>query len=558
MNTHALHDVVLAIAQQRSVDRILRQLVSDLGSPISSASALEPPLPDIALVRIWLLTHERDAQRCELGGGRCLHMVASAGQRRGQRRDGAWTALAPECSRSPSGGPALEEVLTAAAPHWIDDLDAHPAWAPQPTWAVDEELRSFLAFPLRVGDDTLGVLEAFSRARFAAEDVARLQTVANHAAAAIANARAFEQLQELQLRLQRENHYLREEVNASLGIETIVSESAAMRQVIERAESATTAAVLITGEIGTGKELLARRLHQLSERRERVLVRVDCAMPAADLERELLGDCTVDAAAARASRLELADGGTLLLDSVGELSLALQARLAERLRAQRSAGRGVAPNQLDVRLLATTHRDLRQLVADGKFHPELFSLIGAVELTLPPLRQRPQDLTPLARYFAQRAALRLDSAPPSLDATTAQQLASYSWPGNVRELRHWVEREVLRRSEGPLRFTPPTSGAGDAQADAPLLRLDALPRGAASGGRVMRDQLKQLERASIIAALQQSRGKVFGPGGAAELLGMKPTTLASRLKALEIPRLPDDRASQGAAADGASSGPSAP
>ncbi|MGL4550293.1 MAG: sigma-54 interaction domain-containing protein, partial [Gemmataceae bacterium] len=293
----------------------------------------------------------------------------------------------------------------------------------------------------------------------------------------------------------------------------------------------TDATVLIVGESGTGKELVAREIHRRGPRAQHPLVKVNCAaLPAELYESEFFGHAKgafTGALRDRAGRFEVADGGTLFLDEVGEIPPPLQAKLLRVLQEGTYERVGEEhTRRVDVRILAATNRDLKKEMAAGRFREDLFYRLHVVPITVPPLRARPEDIPVLADHFLDRACRRLHLPRPALTNAHVQELQAYDWPGNIRELENVLERAVIMaRRGGRLRFDletdePPPVRPTERLAE-PLL-TDAM--------------LRQLERQSILAALEQSGGRIRGPGGAADLLGLKPTTLAGRIKTLGIRR----------------------
>jgi transcriptional regulator with GAF, ATPase, and Fis domain len=349
----------------------------------------------------------------------------------------------------------------------------------------------------------------------------------------IANARAFEQIEFLKARLEEENIYLRQEVSEAIGASSLVGSSSGLKKVLQQIQlvAPTDAAVLIHGESGTGKELVARAIHENSPRKDRALIKVNCgAVPESLFESEFFGHVKgafTGALKDKPGRFELADGGTLFLDEIGEVPLPMQAKLLRVLQEQEMERVGdTRTRRVNVRIIAATNRDLKKEVEAGRFRQDLFYRLSVFPLEIPPLRERRDDIAPLAAHFVKEAARRMNRPAPRLTQATLTQLTGHDWPGNVRELQNAVERAVILSQGGPLRFelaaaTPSTRAAS------PL---------AGSASFLTRDELKRHERESIIAALRQTGGKVFGADGAAELLGMKPTTLASRIKALGLNR----------------------
>jgi transcriptional regulator with GAF, ATPase, and Fis domain len=290
--------------------------------------------------------------------------------------------------------------------------------------------------------------------------------------------------------------------------------------------------VLITGESGTGKELIARAIHERGVRRERPLIKLNCsAVPEGLFESEFFGHVKgafTGALKDKPGRFELADGGTLFLDEIGEVPLAMQAKLLRVLQEQELERVGdTRTRKLNVRVIAASNRDLKKEVDAGRFRQDLFYRLSVFPIEVPPLRERPEDMVPLVAHFVRHSARRMNRPEPQISKTALDQLAAYHWPGNVRELQNTIERAIILWQEGPLTFELPASQTRE---------NDRQTASTVKLGLVTRDELKRQEREAIIAALKQTNGKVSGPGGAAELLGRKPTTLASRISSLGINR----------------------
>jgi transcriptional regulator with GAF, ATPase, and Fis domain len=366
------------------------------------------------------------------------------------------------------------------------------------------------------------------------EDFRWVRVFADHAAVSIANARAFEEIEFLKARLEEENTYLREEVTSALGVGDIIGSSPGLRKVMQQIQlvAATEATVLVTGESGTGKELVARAIHDHSPRKDRALIKINCgAVPETLFESEFFGHVKGSFTGAlrdRPGRFELADGGTLFLDEIGEVPLAMQAKLLRVLQEQEIERVGdTRTRKINVRIIAATNRDLKKEVESGRFRQDLFYRLGVFPLEIPPLRERRDDIPQLAAHFVRVTAKKMNRPPPRLTKAQADQLAAHDWPGNIRELQNAVERAVILSQGGPLRFEFAPSESEPPKPSAPPTTPAKL---------LTRDELKRHERESIATALKECGGKIFGAGGAAEMLGMKPTTLASRIKALGIKR----------------------
>ena len=336
-------------------------------------------------------------------------------------------------------------------------------------------------------------------------------------------------------RLEAQNAYLLDEIRTEQSFGDIVGGSSGLRKVIQQVQlvAPTDATVLITGESGTGKELIARAIHEKSARRERPLVKLNCsAVPEGLFESEFFGHVKgafTGALKDKPGRFELADGGTLFLDEIGEVPVAMQAKLLRVLQEQELERVGdTRTRKVDVRIIAASNRDLKKEVDEGRFRQDLFYRLSVFPIEVPPLRERREDIGPLVAHFVRLSARRMNRTEPQISRATLNQLAIYQWPGNVRELQNLVERAVILWREGPLTFDLPASQ--------PTQDNGEQSSPAAKGALLTRDELKRQERETIINALKQTNGKVSGPGGAAELLGMKPSTLSSRISSLGIGR----------------------
>ncbi len=336
-------------------------------------------------------------------------------------------------------------------------------------------------------------------------------------------------------RLEAQNAYLLDEIRTEQRFGGIIGGSSRLRKVMQRAQlvAPTDATVLITGESGTGKELVARAIHEQSSRRERPLIKLNCsAVPEGLFESEFFGHVKgafTGALKDKPGRFELADGGTLFLDEIGEVPLAMQAKLLRVLQEQELERVGdTRTRKVNVRVIAASNRNLKREVDEGRFRQDLFYRLSVFPIEIPPLRERRDDIPPLVAHFIRQSARRMNRPEPQLSKAALDRLGSYDWPGNVRELQNTVERAIILWREGPLTFDLPASPTRE--------NTEQRPKPAADGVLLTRDELKRQERETIINALKQANGKVSGPGGAAELLAMKPSTLASRISSLGISR----------------------
>ncbi|HVS39356.1 MAG TPA: sigma 54-interacting transcriptional regulator [Gemmataceae bacterium] len=442
-------------------------------------------------------------------------------------------------------------VWRTQQPLIIPNVAAEPRW---PEFVKRSRLhgcQSACQLPLTTARRRLGALAFACKEPFAydAADVGFLQLVANQAAVAVENALAFQeidaacrQITALKEQLAKEKAYLEEEARTEHHFGEIVGDSAALLRVLKHIETVapTDSTVLIRGETGTGKELIARALHELSPRRERTFVKLNCAaIPTGLLESELFGHekgAFTGAVAQKVGRFELAHQGTLFLDEAGDIPLELQPKLLRVLQEQEFERLGGTRTiKVDVRLVAATHRDLAKMVADGRFREDLYYRLNVFPVVLPPLRERRDDVPRLVRHFTQRFARRMGRRIETIPTAVMDALVRYPWPGNVRELQNVIERAVIL-SPGPSLQVP----LGDLQPPSPY----PLPHDGAEGR--VRGQtpapaaapatLADAEREHILGALRETGWVLGGPKGAAARLGMKRSLLYWKMKKLGISR----------------------
>jgi formate hydrogenlyase transcriptional activator len=404
--------------------------------------------------------------------------------------------------------------------------------------AVREDLKSFCFLPLISRNRALGTLvlarlrdDAFSQA-----DVEFLSQVANQIALAVENALAFREIRELKEQLSKEKLYLEDEIRAEMNFAQIIGNSGSLRKALKRVETVapTDSTVLIYGETGTGKELIARAIHDLSPRRSKPFVKLNCAaIPTGLLESELFGHergAFTGAIAQRIGRFEVADGGTIFLDEIGEIPLELQTKLLRVLQEREFERLGSSRTiRTDARLIAATNRDLEAMVSEHKFRSDLFFRLDVFPVHVPALRERDGDIPLLVRHFTQQFSTRMKKAVETIPSAAMDALCRYHWPGNIRELQNVIERAVII-SAGPalsvdvadLKF-PKTSHAEESAVPAKLETNSAL-----------HNVLQETERQQILKALKQSNWVVAGPNGAAARLGMNRSTLQVRIRKLGI------------------------
>jgi len=360
---------------------------------------------------------------------------------------------------------------------------------------------------------------------FSDDDVAILAAATGQVAFAVANALAFQEIAALRDKLALEKVYLEDELRSHYDFEEIVGESSTLKAVLAHVETVgpTSSTVLIRGETGTGKELIARAIHELSPRKSRTLVKMNCAaIPAGLLESELFGHergAFTGAIAQKIGRFELADGGTLFLDEVGDIPLELQPKLLRVLQEHEFERLGsTRTKRVDVRIVAATHRSLEEMVAAGTFRRDLYYRLNVFPIPLPALRERREDIARLVRYFVQKFARRMNKTIDTVPSETMTVLTAYDWPGNVRELENAVERAVILTSGSVL------------QVPLAEFRRPSSAQPSADG------TLQATEREAILKALRECQWVIGGPAGAARRLGIKRTTLHARMEKLGIVR----------------------
>lgn len=401
--------------------------------------------------------------------------------------------------------------------------------APSHPLAKRAGLKSGVVVPLISHDKALGTLGVGSLREnaFTEDDAELLNQVGKQVAIAVENALAFREIDALKNQLKEEKLYLEEEIRTEYNFEEIIGKSPALKRVLQDVETvaATDSTVLVYGETGTGKELIAHAIHNLSRRRERTLVKVNCAaIPTGLLESEFFGHergAFTGAIDRRIGRFELADHGTIFLDEVEDIPLELQSKLLRVLQEQEFERLGSSRTQrVDVRVVAATNTDLAELVAERKFRSDLYYRLNVFPINVPPLRERPEDIPLLVHFFANRFAQQMKKRIESVSRETMAALVSYNWPGNVRELQNLVERGVILSRGSTL--------------EVPLTELKRSARSTTLTNNST--TLEAVERDHILRVLSETRWVIGGPGGAAARLGMNRTTLNHRMRKLGISR----------------------
>jgi formate hydrogenlyase transcriptional activator len=521
---NALHfEQAQSVQQQVKMEHDRLRLLLDVNNTVVSALDLRALLNAVSTSLRRLMPHEYasislydpETQRLQI---HALDFPLS----KGLIGEGLWV---------PVQGAAHGRALTSRQPVFMTRGDVEQLDSDIARRFLAEGLRSTCILPLISRGRPLGTLAVASLHEeiFPQRDAELLQHIANQIAIAVENALAFGRVLDRANQLTEEKLYLQDEIRTEHNFEEIIGESPALRRILQQVQTVapTGSTVLIEGETGTGKELIARAIHNLSARRERTLVKVNCAaIPTGLLESELFGHekgAFTGAIAQRIGRFELANGGTLFLDEVGDIPLELQPKLLRVLQEQEFERLGSARTiRVDVRLVAATNVDLGQKVADNQFRSDLYYRLNVFPIAIPPLRQRREDIPLLVRYFAQKYARRMKKPIDSIPVKAMSALTEYHWPGNIRELENFIERAVIlsrgEELEIPLsEFKQPTK----------IASLDV-----ASSSST----LEQAEREHILRALAETSWVIGGPAGAAARLGMKRTTLQSLMRRLGIAR----------------------
>jgi transcriptional regulator with GAF, ATPase, and Fis domain len=513
--------IILSIAQAEGPPSVLGQIVrAILGDE------------HVALARIWFLDQDFGCPECgDTGEASALHLRASGGRPLDSTAD--WSRIDGVHHRVALDSPnMISRMVHTGEPVLLVDLSGTHDSPVNREWAEREQIVGFVGHPLRFRGGTVGVLAVFLRAHPNQSTLAWLNTFAAHAAVAIGNCRAFEQIDQLRHQLELERDYLLEEVVETGDYREIVGQGPALARVLQQIDlvAQTDSSVLIQGESGTGKELIARAIHQRSRRADKPLIRVNCgSIPHELFESEFFGHVKgafTGAIRDRIGRFQLADGGTLFLDEVGEIPLDLQSKLLRVLQEGEFERVGDEhTRRVNIRLIAATNRDLRSESESGRFRHDLFYRLSVFPLELPALRERREDIPPLVAHFVAQACARQHLLQGKVPQREMDLLRDYDWPGNVRELQNVVERAVILAQGGPLHFD--LRGGRRRQTSEP-----AEP----AAGFCNDLEWRKKERQNLLNALRVAGGRVSGTGGAAELLGVNPNTLASRLRALGISR----------------------
>ena len=526
--------LLLEIAQEQSLDELLKKLVRRILDR-----------PHVARVRIWLIDQGDICATCARRPDcpdqtRCLHAVAGgANMLSDQGEEEDYLHMTDPFSRIPIGFGAAGKIAATGKQLVLRDLDKDPGELFFLPWLKVDKVRGYNGVPIIYKGEVLGVIAVFSRANVPADAEVWGRVFADHIAGALANARAFQEIQQLKSQLEQQNAYLQEEVVEAKAFGDLVGQSAALRQIVSQIDlvAPTDASVLILGETGTGKELVAHEIHRRSRRKDKALVRVNCAsIPKELYESEFFGHAKgafTGAIKDRAGRFETAEGGTLFLDEIGEVPFDLQGKLLRALQEKRYERVGEDRTRFaDVRIVAATNRDLKKEVAAGRFREDLYYRLNVFPIQVVSLRERKEDLALLATHFIRLSAKELGCPKPRLTQAGVIQLQSYDWPGNIRELRNLVERAVILARGGALEFDLPSGN--DALPVVPSSK--AVDEANPCREFFTEPEMQQRERENLLAVLKKSGWKIKGVNGAAEFLGVKPTTLLSRINKMGLKR----------------------
>ena len=521
MDGNSLQPAILQLAHERTLEGVIKNIVESLCEQ-----------RNVALARIWITDTKTPCDDEEEQPG-VLRLVASDGRSLDPKVE-RWRNLEGQFQYFNIGERKVGKIAEKGEAIFLVNVEEDRSWMRDPEWGEREQIQSFAGQPLVFQGEILGTLAVFSREILLPDALKVLRHFADHAAAAIANARAFDEIDCLRAQLELENEYLREEVMEVHSHGEILGNSSALSKVLRQIElvATTDSTVLIEGESGTGKELIARAIHERSDRSNRPMIKVNCASISKDLfESEFFGHVKGSFTGAikdRMGRFELADGGTLFLDEVGEIPIELQGKLLRVIQEGEFERVGdEITRTVDVRIIAATNRDLKQEADRGAFRQDLYFRLSVFPIESPALRERPEDIPLLAAQFLQRAAERFQIPMPLLKQRHVMQLQQYSWPGNVRELQNVMERATITAQNGALTIDVPQSR------DLPRSISD--PSENEIGSRILTyPEIREFERENLRKALDQTHWKVAGKGGAAELLNANPTTLASRIRRLDL------------------------
>jgi transcriptional regulator with GAF, ATPase, and Fis domain len=517
-------DLLLDIAQERSLESLMEKFIR-----VALAR------PGSARVEVWLIEAEEVCSPRNLES-QSLHLVASGSNPLSRIGDDK-VFVCNSRLRTPLGVGVIGKIAVTGQQTILRDLDKEPGEFSELDWLQREQIRGFAGTAITFKGEILGVVASFARVNMPEEARTWRQIFADHIGSAVANARAFEEIHRLKAQLEMQNAYLEEEVVEARAFGELVGQSAPLRHIVSQIDlvAPTEASVLILGETGTGKELVAREIHHRSRRKDKPLIRVNCAsIPKELFESEFFGHARgafTGAIKDRAGRFETAESGTIFLDEIAEVPLELQGKLLRVLQDKRYERVGEdRTRSADVRIVGATNRDLKKEAKVGRFREDLYYRLNVFPIQVPSLRERADDIPLLANHFIELSVKELRCPKPRLTRAGTVKLQNYDWPGNIRELRNVIERAVIVSRGGALDFDLPVADG-----------VPTMPRARqqpddAESKILTESEMKRFEHENHLAALQKTNWKIKGADGAAELLGLKPTTLLTRMKRMRLTR----------------------
>ena len=526
----SLKELLIKMTSERSIDILLKMIIEHMVQR-----------PHIAIVQIWLKKQGDICNDCVISTNckkntLCLHLVASGGTSI-KKKENNWSVLTGPRKRIPINFSTIGKVAKKKRALSKDEIEKEIDWQQRDIWAEGEKINGFGAQPLLFKNEVLGVIAIYSRIK--ADKVKEgkfwVKMIAHSAAATIANVKAFNEIDHLKSQLELENAYLKEEIIEARAFGDIIGESPHLMNIVDQIElvAPTNANVFIFGESGTGKELVAREIHKRSLKKAMPMIKVNCAtIPRGLYESEFFGHIKgafTGAIKDRAGRFQAADQGTLFLDEIGEIPIELQSKLLRVLQegAYERIGEDIT-RHVNVRIIAATNRKIKNDIKQGRFRQDLYYRLNVFPVHISPLRERKQDIKPLAYHFLKNISNDMQRKIPEISKTNMEKLVSYSWPGNVRELRNVLERSVITSKEGKLEFNisdNPDEGSPDPQ------KFNSINLKT----KILTDQeITALSNKNIINAIEVCNKKIYGKHGAAAMLNIPPTTLSSRLKKINF------------------------
>jgi formate hydrogenlyase transcriptional activator len=443
---------------------------------------------------------------------------------------------------------AVKKAIDSLKPVVFETWDRDELAAEPHCLSAAEGVKTVCGIPLVNRGRALGILSILrtTETSFTPDDVDFLSRASGPIAIAVENALAYREISELKDKLAQEKLYLEEEFRSEMGFEQIIGNSTALKRVLQQVETVapSDSTVILLGETGTGKELIARAIHDRSRRKQRTLVKLNCAaIPTGLLESELFGHekgAFTGAISQKIGRLELADQGTLFLDEVGDIPIEIQPKLLRALQEREFERLGnTHTRKVNVRLVAATNRDLEEMVANKEFRSDLYYRLNVFPIRIPPLRDRKEDIPLLVSHFVQKFAREMQKPIETIPTAVMKGLRTWDWPGNIRELENFVERAVIltrgKSLEAPLAELRKTTAEGTMHTD--LYRIEQVAEertNSRSDKSSVADEFERKQRDQIIRALTACKGRVGGADGAAAHLGMNRTTLLSRMKKFGI------------------------